>query len=119
MNCCHIISPVTFINVFDVIAHTIYPSAKCVVIRPNEGKKTHTKSRVLNNLLNGDTNLSRCTDIQKAMETWDHEFKLADRPSSESYQLYCYGRHTERIVWSGSIGEFLASSQCHCFYSPR
>mmetsp|Transcript_18695 Transcript_18695/g.40471 ORF Transcript_18695/g.40471 Transcript_18695/m.40471 type:complete len:1753 (+) Transcript_18695:126-5384(+) len=78
-------------------------SGKCVTVRPNEGKKTYSKEWVWDKLFNGVCRLSRCTDVRQAMETWNREFKLADRPSSERYQRYCYGRHDESYVWSGSI----------------
>lgn len=63
-------------------------SGKCVVIRPNEGKKLYSKEYVWNKLLNGDAcRLSKCTDVTKATETWDREFQLADRPANERYQV--------------------------------
>jgi hypothetical protein len=73
-------------------------SSKCVVIRPNEGKKVFTKFWVWDKLLRNDPGscqLSRCTNISEALEKWSFEFNLADRPSSETYQRYCYGRHDE------------------------
>jgi len=78
-------------------------SGKCVVIRPNEGKKTYSKKWVLGKLINGAAKLSLCTDVPQAIETWQKEFVLADRPSSEGYQRYCYGRHEERFLFGGSI----------------
>lgn len=81
-------------------------SGKCLIVRPNEGKKTYSKDWVWDKLLHGAAHLSRCTNVQQAEETWNREFDLSDRPSSERYQRYCYGRHAESFVWSGSIGEF-------------
>lgn len=70
-------------------------SSRCVVVRPNEGKKIYTKHWVWNKLLHGVCQLQKCTNIDQAVETWDKEFKLADRPASERYQRYCYGRHED------------------------
>ncbi|KAL7542501.1 hypothetical protein ACHAXR_011829 [Thalassiosira sp. AJA248-18] len=78
-------------------------SSKCVVIRPNEGKRTFSKEHVNEKIINGAAQLSRCTDVRQAVETWNREFDLADRPSSESYQRWCYGRHDERFVFAGSV----------------
>jgi hypothetical protein len=81
-------------------------SSKCVVVRPNEGKKIFTKVYVWDRLIHdahGTCQLSRCTDISGAVDNWNLEFNLADRPSFETYQRYCYGRHDESIVFSGSI----------------
>jgi len=78
-------------------------SSKCVAIRPNDGKKIYSKEWVKNKLLDGAAQLSLCTDISQAVEIWNREFDLADRPSSERYQRYCYGRHEERFVFGGSI----------------
>jgi hypothetical protein len=90
-------------------------SNKCVVIRPNEGKKTWTKDFVWNTLLHGTAcRLTLCTDIDKAIETWKKEFDLANRPANETYQRYCYGRHTESCIFGGDIipilNKILASS---------
>jgi hypothetical protein len=90
-------------------------SNKCVVIRPNEGKKIFLKDFVWNKLLHGDTcRLSPCTNLHQAMVLWKKEFELADRPASERYQRYCYGRHAESYIIGGSIipilNKILASS---------
>ena len=90
-------------------------SNKCVVIRPNEGKKTFPKDFVWNSYIHGAAcRLALCTDIAQAMATWKKEFDLADRPASESYQRYCYGRHTESCIFGGDIipilNKILASS---------
>ena len=39
----------------------------------------------------------------QAMVMWKKEFELADRPASERYQRYCYGRHAESYIIGGSI----------------
>ena len=79
-------------------------SDKCVVVRPNEGKKTWKKEDVWNNLLHGKAcRLTLCTDINQAMTTWKKEFDLADCPESERYQRYCYGRHAESFIFGGDI----------------
>ena len=78
-------------------------SNRCVVIRPNEGKKNYTKDWVHDKLLHGAANLSFCTDLELAKATWKKEFELADRPGSERYQRYCYGRHAESLVFGGSV----------------
>ena len=90
-------------------------SNKCVVIRPNEGKKIFLKDFVWNNYLHGDAcRLSPCTDVNQAIVMWKKEFELADRPASERYQRYCYGRHAESYIIGGSIipilNKILASS---------
>eukprot|EP00984_Skeletonema_dohrnii_P012712 scaffold5190_cov92-Skeletonema_dohrnii-CCMP3373.AAC.2 len=90
-------------------------SNKCVVVRPNEGKKTFPKEFVWNKLLHGDAcQLTLCTDINQAMVTWKKEFDLADRPENERYQRYCYGRHTESCIFGGDVipilNKILASS---------
>ncbi len=79
-------------------------SDKCVVVRPNEGKKIKKKEDVWDDLLYGETcRLTFCTDINRAMVTWKKEFDLADRPVSESYQRFCYGRHSESFLFAGDI----------------
>lgn len=78
-------------------------SNKCVVVRPNEGKKIWFKHNVTSKLLNAGSRLSRCTDVDSALQMWKQEFDLADVPISERYQRFCLGRHDERIVFSGSI----------------
>jgi hypothetical protein len=71
-------------------------SSNCIVVRPNEGKKLVTKYWLWNEFLApGSIQLTRCTNIPEALEIWSKEFALADLPSSESYQRYCYGRHDE------------------------
>lgn len=79
-------------------------SNKCVVVRPNEGKKIWLKNNVRDKLLNGGSRLSRCTNIDWAIATWDREFNMANIPSSETYQRFCNGRHVEResIEMNGS-----------------
>ena len=60
-------------------------SKKCVVIRPNEGKKIFLKDFVWNNYLHGDAcRLSPCTDVNQAIVMWKKEFELADRPASDT-----------------------------------
>ena len=48
------------------------------------------------------------------MAAWKKEFDLADRPESETYQRYCYGRHAESFIFGGDIipilNKILASS---------
>lgn len=78
-------------------------SNKCVVVRPNEGKKIWLKHNVTNRLLNAGSRLTLCTDIDWALQKWKQEFELADVPISEKYQRFCLGRHDERVVFSGSI----------------
>jgi len=78
-------------------------SEKCIVVRPNEGKKIYAKKWINHVLIHGAAQLSLCTDIPQAVEKWNREFVLADRPSSERYQHYCYGRHEERFLFGGSI----------------
>jgi len=79
-------------------------SNKCVVIRPNDGKKTYAKEYVWDNYLHGNVcQLTLCTDVDKAMETWKKEFDLANLPDNETYQRYCYGRHTESYIFGGDI----------------
>lgn len=76
---------------------------KCIVIRPNRGKKTFSQLWVKVGLLDGPAKLSLCTDVSQAVEIWKKEYELADRPSNERYQRYCYGRHEERFVFGGSV----------------
>lgn len=78
-------------------------SGKCIVIRPNYGRCVYSKDYVQENLINGAAQLRRCTNIAQAVEMWSQEFDLADRPSTERYQRYCYGRHDESFVFSGKI----------------
>ena len=78
-------------------------SNRCVVIKPNDGKRVYTKDWVHNKLLHGAANLSLCTDLELAKATWKKEFELADRPWSESYQRWSYGRHAESLVFGGSV----------------
>lgn len=78
-------------------------SNKCVIVRPNDGKKIYPKKWVWKTLLHGACQLSRCTDLHQAEETWKKEFLLADLPSSKRYQQCCYGRHDKRYIWSGSV----------------
>ena len=63
-------------------------SSRCVIVRPNEGKKTYTKEYVWKVYLGGESasQLSRCTNVRQALGTWDREFKLADCSTSECYQ---------------------------------
>ena len=78
-------------------------SQRCVVARPNYGKFLASKDWVRENLLNGPPKLSLVTNNQQAIDVWDQEFKLADLSSSETYQRYCFGRHRESFVFSGSV----------------
>lgn len=71
-------------------------SNKCILARPNEGKKFVTKYWVWDKYLaSGSIQLTRCTNIPEALEIWGKEYNLADLPSSETYQRYCNGRHDE------------------------
>ena len=90
-------------------------SDKCVVVRPNMGKKTWKNEAVWSTLLHGKYyQLELCSDINQAMAAWKKEFDLADRPESETYQRYCYGRHAESFIFGGDIipilNKILASS---------
>lgn len=92
-------------------------SNKCVVIRPNEGKKVYNPEFVWKTYIRrGEEScrLTFCTDINQVMATWKKEFELADRPASERYQSYCYGRHAESYIFGGNIipilNKILASS---------
>ena len=89
----------------------------CVVARPSYGKFLATKEWVKESLLYGAPRLSLVTDQQEAIDLWDQEFKLADCPSSETYQRYSWGRHAESFVFSGSVipvlNKILVSSARH------
>lgn len=74
-----------------------------MVIRPNIGKRIYTKEWVQEKLINGPAHLKLSTNAEQAIEMWKCEFDLSDRPSSERYQRYCYGRHEESMVFSGSV----------------
>ena len=75
----------------------------CVVARPSYGKFLATKEWVYERLLQGAPRLSLVTNVQDAIGVWNKEFKLADCPSSEKYQQYSWGRHSESFVFSGSV----------------
>ena len=75
----------------------------CVVARPNRCKYLLSKADVVKNLLHGAPQLSLVTNVQDAIGVWNKEFKLADRPISEDYQLYSQGRHKESFIFSGSV----------------
>ena len=89
-------------------------SDKCIIVRPNVGKKMWKKEAVRNNLIDGEYSLTPCNDINQAMAAWKKEFDLADRPMSESYQKFCYGRRVESCIFGGDIipilNKILASS---------
>lgn len=75
-------------------------SDKCVVVRPNMGRRILTKQYV--------TSRIRCRDYipideAEAKGLWNQEFERADRPSSEEYQYGCKGRHKTRYIFAGSL----------------
>lgn len=74
-------------------------SEKCLVARPNTGKRLEYKSSLNKKFSNGAFT-SNPISVQRAMEVWKTEYELADIPYSEKYQFSCPGRHRDEYVVS-------------------
>ena len=75
-------------------------SIKCIVVRPNVGKRVLTSQYIASRIRFGEYVLMNEVD---AKSVWSKEFDLADVSSTQDYQLGCKGRHKTRVVFSGSI----------------
>ena len=78
-----------------------HTSDKCVVIRPNDGKKTLSRDQVRESYFCRDQ--STYINNDEAMKMWKEEFKLADCSASKKYQQHCKGRHAESYILTGFI----------------
>ena len=76
---------------------------KCLVVRPNTGKKLEYKKSLRTKFNKGVFVGGQVVDVESAMKIWEREYKLADRPYSELYQVSCPGRHQEDYVVSKSV----------------
>jgi hypothetical protein len=74
-------------------------SDKCIVARPNLGRYQESKDSLKKKFQNGAF-IRNPVSVQRAMEIWEREYELADRPHSEQYQMSCPGRHKDSYVVS-------------------
>jgi hypothetical protein len=78
---------------------------KVLCVRPNVGRSLRHSGDVWDNI-HGHNRQKRkiyklCkeqAEIERALEIWDTEFKLADMPDTELYQFSCRGRHRTTTV---------------------
>lgn len=75
-------------------------NSKCVVVRPNVGRRVMSKLYVTSRIRHGEYTP---IDETEAKGLWGGEFERADRPSSEDYQYGCKGRHNTRHIFAGSL----------------
>ena len=82
--------------------HSDPKAEKCLVARPNTGKKLELKTSLKKKFNNGAFS-KRPVSVERAMKIWEREYELADCPYSDQYQVSCPGRHEESYVFAGSI----------------
>ena len=83
-----------------LIIHAGDHGDKCIIVRPNVGRRVRTRQYIASRIRYGEY---EPVSESEAKTIWDKEFVLADLPFSEYYQSGCNGRHTTHHVITGSV----------------